>query len=59
MVLTLPPAYFLTLFHGQKQKKIDVTRPVLLKPLTSSHPAFTCSKLTKKTLQQDVKYVQN
>ena len=25
----------------------------------SSQPAFTCSKLTKKTLEQDVKYVQS
>ena len=37
------------------KQKNDETRPVLLKPLTASQPAFTCSKLAVKTLEQGVK----
>ena len=31
----------------------------LMQSLPTSHPAFTCSKLTIETLEQGVKYIQS
>ena len=47
----------LNTLHTQylSKQKNDETCPALLKPLTSSKPAFTSSKLTTKTLEQGVK----
>ena len=39
-------------------KKLDFYFPIIL-GLTKVQPAFTCSKLTKETLEKGKKYVQS
>ena len=51
-------------FQNQDKKWKDmmfgkISNLFLLKTESSSEPAFTCSKLTIKTLEQGVKYVQS